>query len=113
MAVGAWHNKRAARGKSDVVVSGVRTVTAPMVGGVSRVTGWFSREFGWITRGYRLDRENRALREENGRLSEENARLREADITAQRLRAQLGFAEAPPLSKLACDIVSFRPNPSF
>ncbi len=113
IAIGIWHNRQVARGRSDFVTSTVRTVTAPFVSFLNAGGRWFSGSFGWLWRGRSLDAENRKLRDDNARLREDNALLAEANITVQRLRAQLGFEITPPRGKIAADIVSFRPNPNF
>jgi rod shape-determining protein MreC len=113
MGIGLWHNRQTARGNSDFVTNSVRTVTAPFVHMGSGIGNWFSGQFGWLFRGRGLEAENRRLEQENARLREENARLVEADVTAQRLRMQLGFERTTPAEKLAADILSLRPNPDY
>jgi rod shape-determining protein MreC len=113
IAIGMWHNRQVARGRSDIVTTIVRTVTAPFVSTLDAVSRWFGGQFGWLIHGRSLAADNRRLREENARLRETNAKLLEADITAQRLRAQLGFESQPPANKIAADIVSLRPNSNF
>jgi len=113
VALGLWHNRMAALGHSDFLTSAVRTVTVPVVNGLSNAGYWFQRQIEWLFRGHTLDAENQQLREEVARLREENARLREADITVQRLRKQLGFAATSLPEKIAADVVSLRPNPHF
>ncbi len=92
MAIGLWHQYTVVRGRPDPVTGLVRTVTIPLVAPLNGLSRWVGREFGWITHG-------RALEEE-------------ADVERQRLRAQLGFALAPP-SKAAADVVSLRPDARF
>ena len=105
------HN-RAARSESvDPVTAAVRTVTVPVVNGVSNTWEWISGQVGWVFRGRGVDAENQKLREENARLQEEVSRLREAEITASRLRSQIGFAESTP-AKIPADIVSMKPQGS-
>src|ERR1051325_1372560 len=87
MTLGAWHNRAAANGKSDIVTSSVRTVTSPFILLTSGVGRWIGRQVGWIFHGKSTDDEMRRLRQENARLKEEVARLKEADITAARLRS--------------------------
>lgn len=111
--IGIWHNRMGAQGQSDGLTSLVRTVTVPLVSGLSNAGQWFSRQVGWLFRGRALEEENRRLREEAAWLREENARLREAEITAQRLRKQLGFAATPPADRIAADVIARRPNPHF
>ena len=53
-----------------------------------------------------MSQENLRLREENDKLRQENARLTEADATAQRLRAQLGFPLQIPAKRLAADVIA-------
>lgn len=113
IAIGIWHNRQVARGRSDIVTATVRTVTAPFVSALDGTSRWFSGQFGWLLHGRSPAAENRRLRDENGRLREANARLMEAEITAQRLRAHLGFESRPPPNKIAADIVSLRPNANF
>jgi rod shape-determining protein MreC len=113
VAVGLWHNRQVARGRSDFITATVRTVTAPFVSALDATSRWFGGQFGWLIHGRSLAADNRRLRDENARLREENARLAEADITARRLRTQLGFLDKPPANKIAADIVSLRPNPNF
>ena len=113
IAIGLWHNRQVARGRSDFVTATVRTVTSPFVSLLNATGRWFGGQFGWLGRGRSLDAENHRLREENARLREANAGLAEADITAQRLRTQLGFESTPPTNKIPADIVSFKPNPDF
>jgi rod shape-determining protein MreC len=109
MTLGAWHNRAAAAGRTDVVTASVRTLTSPLVLMTSGVGRWFGRQIGWIFHGRSTEDEIRRLRRENAQLKEEVARLKEADLAVQRLRAQMGFATAVPPSKLAADIVSLRP----
>lgn len=111
IAIGVWHNRQTARGKSDIVTSTVRAVTAPIVAAVGGVGDWFGRQWGWLLHGRSLSQENRRLKEENGRLRQENARLVEADAAAQRLRAQLGFTLQIPAKRLAADVIARRLHP--
>jgi rod shape-determining protein MreC len=111
--IGLWHNRQVARGRSDFVTSTVRTVSTPFVTALDATSRWFGSHFGWLIHGRSLAAENRQLRDENARLRAENARLAEADITSQRLRAQLGFQGQPPANKIAADILSLRPNGNF
>jgi rod shape-determining protein MreC len=111
--LGMWHNRQVSHGRSDIVTNSIRTVTSPFVSAASGVGGWFGRQFGWLFNGRSLAEENRRLHAENDALRQENATLREADITAQRLRLQLGFPVAPPADKIAANIVSYRPYPGF
>jgi rod shape-determining protein MreC len=111
--LGVWHNRAAARERPDVVTSTVRTITAPVVRATGGVGAWFSRQFGWLLHGKSMDTENRRLKEEVARLREENARLREAEITAARLKQQLGFENASPGRKVAAEVISLRPDPRF
>lgn len=111
--LGTLHNIWAARGKTDILTAAVRTVTVPLVHGVTATGRWFGRQVGWLFQGRTLARENERLRAELAVLREENSRLREAEITAQRLRAQLGFKARPPANKVPADVVSLKPNPPF
>ena len=95
----------------DPATAAVRTITVPIANAVSNGWEWAGSQVSWVFRGRTVDAENRKLREENARLQEEVNRLREADITAQRLRAQIGFAESTP-KKIPADIVSLRPQGS-
>src|SRR4029079_13855020 len=88
--IGMWHNRQTARGRSDVVTTSVRTISSPFVSALGAVSTSTSNQFGWLIHGRSLASENRQLREDNARLREANARLNEADISAQRLRQQLG-----------------------
>ena len=105
------HNRAVERDRIDPFTAGVRTVTVPIVNAVSNTWEWVTGQVGWIFRGRGVDAENRNLREENARLQEEVNRLREAEITANRLRAQIGFAESTP-KKISADIISLRPQGS-
>jgi rod shape-determining protein MreC len=109
--IGVWHNRQAARGRSDIVTSTVRAVGAPVVGAAEGVGGWFSRQWRWMFRGRALAEENRRLRDENDRLKVDNARLAEADATAQRLRAQLGFTFQIPFKRIPADVIARRLHP--
>lgn len=111
--LGIWHNRRADSGRPNFVTGTIRAVTAPVVNGASSVGEWTGRQFGWLFRGRALAEENRRLRAENGRLRQEAAALREADTSARRLRQQLGFQETLPPTRLAADVLSYRPSPSF
>ena len=113
MATGAWHNRRAGTDRSDYVTSSVRELAVPFVHFSSGIGRWFSRQSGWLFRGRSTDAENRRLRDENRQLKDEIARLKEADATAIRLRAAVGFAEQPPTRKIAADVVSVRPISGF
>lgn len=107
------HDRWARRHRADPVTSAVRTGTAPFVEGARFVRGWFSRQVGWIIHGRTLDAEVQRLRLENARLIAENARLREAEITAKRLRSQLGFVQQLPRGHVAADVIALFPNPNF
>ena len=109
MTLGAWHNRAAANGRIDVVTSSVRTLTSPFILLTSNVGRWIGRQVGWIFHGKSTDSELRRLQRENVQLKEEVARLREAEITAARLRSQLGFASSVSPKKLPADVVAFRP----
>jgi rod shape-determining protein MreC len=113
MTWGTLHNLWAARGQTDVLTAAVRTLTVPFVQGVTVTNRWIGRQVGWLLQGRTLARENERLRTELATLREENNRLREAEITAQRLRAQLGFKAQPPFNKIPADVIAFRPNPPF
>jgi rod shape-determining protein MreC len=113
VALGVWHSRAAARERSDPLTSAVRTVTVPLVRAVAGTTRWANRQIGWLFHGRTLADENRRLRQEVAGLQEEVARLREAEITSERLRAQLGFGLRPPGAKLAADVVTLRPSPHF
>ncbi len=113
IAIGLWHNRMTAHGRSDILTGAVRTVTVPVVSAVSGVGRWIGGQFGWLFRGRAISAQNARLLAENAQLREENARLHEADITAQRLRQQLGFAEMRPPDKFAADVIALRPNPNF
>jgi rod shape-determining protein MreC len=113
LVLGAWHNRVAAQGRTDVVTASVRTLTSPFVLLTSAVGRWFGRQFGWVVHGRSADEEVRALRKENLVLREEVARLKEADITAFRLRAQLGFATPQPQTKVPADVISLRPTEGY
>lgn len=110
-AIGVWHNRQTARGRTDFVTSSVRAVTTPVISVVGGIGDWLGGQFGWLFRGRSLAAENRALREENDRLKQDNARLTEADISASRLRAQLGFPFQIPAKRLAADIVERQLHP--
>jgi rod shape-determining protein MreC len=110
-AIGLWHNRQTARGRTDIVTSAVRTVTSPVVALFGGVGDWFGRQWGWLLHGRSLAEENRRLRLENDRLQLDNARLVEADATAQRLRAQLGLPFQIPAKRIAADIVARRLHP--
>ncbi|MGC8668517.1 MAG: rod shape-determining protein MreC [Chthonomonadales bacterium] len=97
----------------DPFTSAIRTGTAPFVEGAYSIRRWFSRQLGWIFHGRTLDAEVQRLRAENARLTAENARLREAEITARRLRSQLGFVQQLPHSHVAADVIALFPNPNF
>jgi rod shape-determining protein MreC len=113
IAIGILHSRTAATGRTDPVTSAVRTVTAPIVQGVSGIGGWFGRQFGWIFRGRSLEAENRRLVAENDRLRGLAASHQESDIELLRLRSQLGFVEALPPARIAAGIVSLRPDQNF
>lgn len=110
-AIGLWHNRQTARGRTDIVTSAVRTVTSPVVALFGGVGDWFGRQWGWLLHGRSLAEENRRLRLENDRLRLDNARLVEADATAQRLRAQLGLPFQIPAKRVAADIIARRLHP--
>jgi rod shape-determining protein MreC len=112
-ATGAWHNRRDAAGKSDIVTSSVRVATVPLVQMSTGITRWFGRQIGWLFHGRTEDAENNRLRQENDRLRQENARLREMEAEAGRLRAQAGFPIQPPERKIAADVISIRPVTGF
>lgn len=113
MTLGAWHNRAAANGRTDVVTASVRTLTSPFILMTSRVGSWIGRQVGWLFHGKSTDNELQRLRRENAQLKEEVARLREADITAARLRGELGFATAASPTKLPADVVAFKPIEGF
>lgn len=113
VSLGILHNRATQRGKSDPVVSVIRTVTRPFVGAAVGTERWFSRQVGWLFHGRTLARDNRLLIQQNQSLREEVARLQEADIDAARLRKQLGFQALTPHGKIAADIISMHPNPNF
>ena len=105
------HNRAVDGDRMDPVTAAVRTLTVPLVNAVSNSWEWVSGQVGWVFRGRGVDAENRTLRAENARLQEEVNRLREAEITANRLRAEIGFAESTP-KKIPADITSLRPQGS-
>src|SRR2546428_230477 len=85
IALGIFHNRAAARNRSDPVTSSVRVLMLPPTMAASGISAWLGRQVGWLFRGRVADSENRRLRAENSRLREEIAALREAEITARRL----------------------------
>lgn len=111
--LGVLHDRSSRHSHADPVTSAIRTGTAPFVEGAHSLRRWFGRQVGWIIHGRTLDAEMQRLKAENERLIAENARLREAEITARRLRSQLGFVQQLPPSHVAADVIALFPNPNF
>jgi len=113
MCAGAWHNAQTRHGRPDVVAGLVRGAVAPpasLLGGSAR---WLGAQTGAIFAGRGLAVENARLAQRVAELEAENARLRGAQISNERLRADLKFVESLKRPPLAADVWSRRPDPKY
>jgi rod shape-determining protein MreC len=110
---GVWQNRAASRGESSVVARVVRTTTAPLVAGVSATWRWAARVVGPISSARSVAEENRSLRVENAALRERVSNLTEADLSAQRLRRDLGLSTGGFRRRVIAEVIALRPVPGL
>ena len=112
-AVGAWHNRAANRGHTDVVTGAVRGVVAPPAGALERATRRVGEETSWLFRGRALATENERLRAQIAELQGENAKLTEAQIKYDQLKSDLGFVRQNSNAMIAADVIARQVDPKF
>lgn len=111
--MGAWHNRAADRGRSDMVAGAVRGAVSPPASLLGRASRWVSVQTGWLFHGHSVSLENQRLRAQVAQLQQENAQMREAQIDVGRLRDDLNFVHRTHPTPLAADVIARRTNPSF
>jgi rod shape-determining protein MreC len=111
--LGAWHNAQTRRERPDAVAGLVRSAVVPPAALLGGVTRWFGAQTGWIFAGRGLAVQNERLSRRVAELEAENARLHEAEISCDRLRADLNFVRSLKKPPLAAEVWSRRPDPKY
>lgn len=117
LCLGALHNRARARGRSDVVLTGVRTALLPVQTATARTGALASRDtsgWQWPWAGRALAKENARLRAEVSRLTLASQQLRADADEAARLRTLAGFgARQRRGAPLVAPVVGLPASPLF